>query len=159
MTDSTDPLGARVRRYVANDPDPTPMDILGELLKGLADKRHATNQRPHPQGGREQLSHRPGPSDIAKGFFIRPGQATEHKLGTKLREKGGPRRTPRPTTIYPYPPFSPMLVNCCAGSRNSTHIRRRSLPSASQQPDEPQMVNQEHTKTARIAASGGNFDE
>ena len=103
-------------------------------------------QAPRPRtwgpfaGGREQSPRRRGASDIAKGFFIRPGQATEHKLGTKLREKGGPRCLPRPTNIYPYSPFSPMLVNCCAGSRNSTHIGRRSLPSASQQPDEPQMV-------------------
>ena len=157
MTDSTDPLGAGVRRYVADDPDSTPMDALGELLGDLADKHHTTNQRPRPQGSREQPPHRPGPSDIAKGFFIRPGQAIEHKLGTKLREKGGPRCPPRPTNIYPYPPFSPMLVNCCAGSRNSTRIGRRSLPSASQQPDEPQMVRPGTHKTRTNRRVGREF--
>jgi hypothetical protein len=82
------------------------------------------------------------------GFLV-TRRATQSKLGNQLREKD----------CLDSLSFSPMLVNCCARSRNSTHIGRRSLPSASQQLDESQMVKQEHTKTARTAASGGNFDE
>lgn len=93
------------------------------------------------------------------GGFIGPAGGPQAKLGTKLREKGDRGRhrgqLPSNRTL----PFSPMLVNCCAGSRNSTHIGRRSLPSAFQQLDECQMVNQERTKTARTAASGGNLNE
>lgn len=107
--------------------------------------------------GRPGLT-RTSPHLPTRAFLTHPKES-QSKLGTKLREKGRPRQGPRPTTTNRTLPFSPMLVNCCAGSRNSTHIGRRSLPSASQQLDESQMVKQEHTKTARTAASGGDFDE
>lgn len=87
-------------------------------------------------------------SDIVGGLLPLGGES-QAKLGNQLREKD----------CLDSLSFSPMLVNCCARSRNSTHIGRRSLPSAFQQLDECDMVNQERAKTARTAASGGNFDE
>ena len=77
--------------------------------------------------------------------FLRHPKESQSKLGTKLREKGDRGRDRGNLPTNRTLPFSPMLVNCCAGSRNSTHIGRRSLPSASQQLDDTSMSDEKDT--------------
>ena len=59
------------------------------------------------------------------GWFFSDTASCTEQAKEQLREKAG----------LDSQSFSPMLVNCCAASRNATYIGRRSLPSAFQQVD------------------------
>jgi hypothetical protein len=84
-------------------------------------------------------------SDIAAGFFNRR-TAREHKLGTKLREKG---------RLDSYP-FSPMLVNCFGRGVPTpalVDVRCRRRP---EQRDEARMQahTERHARTIYAATDG-----